>query len=285
MKKHLFAFLLVLLLLIPSMAIAGVQGRVQIKGDVVVPTGEVLNGDAVAVIGNVIVDGKVNGDIVAVMGSVNVNGEVTGDVTAVGGYIIKGENGKVYGDINEIGLGQGISGFARNLGRPRFNSRSWSYNNVFPRNFSFFNVANLLGLIALGSLLVVFFPNIVKNALANVDKMVGRKALIGFGSILLLPIAIVLTAITIIGIPLIPVIIGLFIAAGFFGYVAITIYLGRKITQRIDVKSNIFLELAIGALLLWLIKFVPFFGGLSSLVVLIIGVGLAADTRFGTKAV
>lgn len=284
MKKY-FSFLLVLLLLIPSIAIGSSEGKFQIQGDVVIPVGEVLNGDAIAIMGNVIIDGKVNGDVVAVMGSINVNGEVTGDVTAVGGHIAKGENSKIYGDTNEIGLGQGISGFARSLGKTHFNMKPWGYTYVFPRRYSsFLDFTKLLGLIALGSLLVVLFPNSTKNAITNVDKEVGRKALIGFASILLLPIVVVLTAFTIIGIPLIPIIIVLFITAGFFGYISITVYIGHKITERIDVKSNIFLDLSIGILLLWLIKFIPFIGGLASIIASIIGIGLTVDTRFGAKA-
>ena len=91
MRKNLVLFI-ILLLLIPTTVFAdGTDARVQISGDVIVQADEVIMGDAITIMGNVTVDGKVTGDVVAIFGDVIVNGEVMGDVTAVGGRIIRGK--------------------------------------------------------------------------------------------------------------------------------------------------------------------------------------------------
>lgn len=101
----------------------------------------------------------------------------------------------------------------------------------------------------------------------------------------LAPMALLMMAITIIGIPLIPLAILLLAAAGFYGYLGVSIFLGRKLNEQLHLKASIFLEYLLGAVLLWLVQLVPYIGGLSSLAVLILALGIAADTRFGTKTV
>ena len=163
MRKNLVLFI-ILLLLIPTTVFAdGTDARVQISGDVIVQADEVIMGDAITIMGNVTVDGKVTGDVVAIFGDVIVNGEVMGDVTAVGGRIIRGETSKVYGKVTEVKI-SGIADIANIIKRQGINMGQYNWN--FARNwrYSWFRTVRFLGILAVGIFFVILFPNSIKTA-------------------------------------------------------------------------------------------------------------------------
>lgn len=246
-------------------------------GDVVVPEGNHLSGDAVAILGSVTVKGRVSGDAVAIIGDVRVDGEVSGDAVAIGGRVIIKEGAKVRGRIVQIGPGMHI-----NLGDKGINMAV--HRNLLGRFFSFhFRFINLITTFALGALTVALFPNQVNLVSDNVDINIGRRVIIGLLTLILLPLLLFMTALTIIGIPLIPVIILIFAAAAFLGYIGISLFIGRKIEDTAKWNTSIFLELFLGIAVLWLVKQIPFIGFIVGFGILIVGLGVALDTRFGTK--
>jgi len=279
--RKIFILILVLLMLIPVTAFAQSKNdRVQIGGDITIDSDEVIMGDTVAIFGNITVNGKASGNVMAVFGNIRVNGEVMGDVTSVGGSIIRGETSKIYGKVTEIGV-LGIQGLINGKTRYGVNLRP----SIFSGNirYSLFKFMRFLGLLAVGILVIILFPNTIKSASDLVEKEIGRKVLIGITIFLLIPVATILMFVTLIGIPLIPIFLILVYAAGFFGYLCISIFIGRKLNEQIIKKPEVLLEFILGALILWLIQLVPFIGGLTSLTVLIISLGITAETRFGTK--
>ncbi|HHV18980.1 MAG TPA: polymer-forming cytoskeletal protein [Thermoanaerobacterales bacterium] len=285
--KKILILIVVLLLLIPAPALAqGKNDRVQIQGDITINADEVIMGDTIAILGNITVDGKVTGDVVAVLGDVRVNGEVMGDVTAVGGRIIRGETSKVYGTITEIkvsGIKDIVNGITRqgiNLG-PSIKKYNWSFSRNW--EYGWFKFIRFLGLLAMGTLVIILFPNSTKTAAGGVEKEIGRKMLIGLLIFMLTPVALLLLLITLIGIPLIPILLLLLYGAGFFGYLCISIHIGRRLNEQLKIKPEVLLEFALGALLLWLIQLVPIIGGFTSIIVLIMSLGITAETHFGTK--
>lgn len=285
--KKILVIVFALLLLIPTPAFAESKNdRIQIQGDITINSDEVVMGDATAILGDIEVDGKVTGDVVAVLGDVRVNGEVMGDVTAVGGQIIRGETSKIYGKITEVkisGVKDIVNGITRqgiNWG-PGIMMRNWHLGGNW--GYNWFKFVRFLGILAVGVLVIILFPNSTKTAAGMVENEIGRKLLIGLLIFLLTPVALLLLLITLIGIPLIPILLLLLYAAGFFGYLCISIYIGRRLNEQLKMKPEVLLEFALGALLLWLIQLVPFIGGLTSITVLIVSLGITAETRFGTK--
>lgn len=282
--KRLLAFLAILiLLLLPALALANdMSDRIQIQGDVKVMADEIVAGDAVAILGDVTVDGKVMGDVVAVMGDVTVNGEVMGDVITIGGHVIRSDTSKIYGKVTQIGVGDGIGRVISRFttyGPHSFNISFGKYR--FPSIFTF---ARFLGTVALAALCIILFPNSVKTATRDVDIQTGRKFLIGLVILLLTPVVIGLMVITLLGIPLVPVAILLLAAAAFFGYISVSVFLGQKLKDHFHIKPSIFIEYILGAVLLRLLQLVPFVGTLISLTVMLYSIGITADTRFGTKS-
>ncbi|KXG76945.1 hypothetical protein AN618_13210 [Fervidicola ferrireducens] len=253
----------------------------QIGEDVVIGAGQVLNGDAVAIMGDVVVNGRISGDAVAVMGDVIVSGIVEGDATAVGGRVIVEENGRVLGKINQVGIAGGIGEVLRNPWKYEF---YWNPKMLAPRSMVFYFL-RFLGILALGALTIALFPNNVEVAANAVDKDAVGKLIKGLVLMLLMPVVALLLVFTLIGIPLIPAVMLLAAIAGFFGYLAISVFLGRKLNVHLRINESLFAEYLLGALVLWLIQLVPFAGGIVSLAVFILSLGITADTRFGTRQV
>lgn len=140
-----------------------------------------------------------------------------------------------------------------------------------------------LGIVATAALAIILFPQGIKMSADEADKEVGKKLLMGFLCLSLLPVFTAMMIITIFCIPLIPVLFILVAAAGFYGYIGISIFLGRKLNQQFHLKPSALVEYILGALPLWLIQMMPFFGWLASLIVLILSLGITVETRFGTK--
>ncbi|HWB90044.1 MAG TPA: polymer-forming cytoskeletal protein [Acidimicrobiia bacterium] len=78
-------------------------GKIQAGDEIVVASGETIDGDLYASGGRVRVDGTVDGDLVVAAGQLTVDGEVTGDVIASAGTVDIG--GEVLGDAR-IAAGQ-----------------------------------------------------------------------------------------------------------------------------------------------------------------------------------
>ncbi|MCR4431095.1 MAG: polymer-forming cytoskeletal protein [Tepidanaerobacteraceae bacterium] len=287
--KKILVILAIFVLMLPKAAMAdGKNDRVLIQGNVLVEKNEVIMGDAVSIMGNVTVDGKVMGDVVAIMGDVTVNGEVMGDVTAVGGRVIRSDSARIYGKVTQVGVGEGLGDIIKNITKYGFHRGPGYYRGMTVFNMGIPYVArlmHLLGLMALGSLAIILFPNSIKNLADEVDREAAKRLLIGCLAILLMPLVIILMVVTIIGIPLIPLALLLVAAAGFCGYLGISIFLGRKLNEHLHLRPGVFTEYIMGALLLWLVQIVPFAGPISSLLVLMLALGIAADTRFGTRTI
>jgi hypothetical protein len=84
-------------------ALAQGQTCTRVGGDLVVAAGESCAGDAVAIGGDLVVQGTVGGNAVAVGGSVQVSGQVGGDVVSLGGSVQLLDGAQVEGDVAALG--------------------------------------------------------------------------------------------------------------------------------------------------------------------------------------
>ena len=290
-------FLLLLWMLLSSAAMAQtvteMTTRVQVGRDIVIPAETLTKGDVVAVFGDIEVLGEVHGDVVAVGGSISIHGPVKGDVISVGGTVRLANNAVIEGEVTAIGGGVDQEPSSRvmggihsvNLGalvtKPRFLSGLSLLRWRSPRA-SFGYLLYVVGLYALALLVLALAPSHVANVAEAFDTQWRRALLLGLIAILLIgPIALAV-AITIIGIPLVPVIVFAFVVAKILGYVAFVSYLGRRIAGS-DRDFHHLAELAIGVVVLALVRYVPVLGPVTSFFVNAITLGAVLDTRFGTN--
>ncbi|HHX77669.1 MAG TPA: hypothetical protein GX697_04905 [Firmicutes bacterium] len=142
---------------------------------------------------------------------------------------------------------------------------------------------NLIIHFALAALVYVLFPKNVNNIGNAVKNKTVPVLLWGFlGILLALPITLLLT-VTIIGIPLVLIGIALLFVAWIMGYAGITLLAGGKVRETFSIGEGSPLgEIALGILILGIVRLIPFLGPLSGIAVFILALGSSLSTRIGS---
>jgi hypothetical protein len=260
-------------------------------GDVRVPAGTVVHGDAIAVGGTAYVDGTVEGDAIALGGGVDVSGHVTGSVRARGGNVVLHSTAVIDGGVSaaggtvsqEPGASVGrrqatpppatvpipVPGVPGPEGSPP--APPWWLPGVLAGVLwmlaSLFWVAHLLLLamfIGTTWLLAVLLP----NAIARVGAVLERNAVMALAAgVVAWPAAavvIVLLVISVVGVPLALCIPAAVFVAAQFGLTAMALLIGQRVHPSGAVR-----EVVVGAVLLAIAFSLPGVGHL---------VGFAAGT-------
>jgi len=220
-----------------------VEGDVAAMGGSVIVNGEV-SGDVAAFGGKAVIPGKVNGSVAAFGGAVEVSGTVDndiacfggnvsllptavveGNVAVMGGQVDKADSAVVNGDIKNISLGM-LNSFIPDA------VNVVHHKTVLSRFITFLISLIWVAAIALLTLLVVlFFPRNVERIARAVELDIWKSVGIGLlVQIAILP-AIVLMAVSILGIPLIPLGVLLLVAACILGFAGFGLLVVRRAYQ------------------------------------------------------
>ncbi|HET9951578.1 MAG TPA: hypothetical protein VFS09_07280 [Candidatus Eisenbacteria bacterium] len=288
--------------------------------DITIPEGRVIEGDVVAVGGSITVLGRVKGDAVSVGGTVHVKGKgvVEGDAVSLGGGVQTSDSASVGGSDVSVG---------------KFDfdhmNRMWPLIGAMGMlGTGAWLVKVLVGLaitLFIGWISLLLLRERLEHAAGVVHERFGKSFAMGLlGWVLLVlaipvgilalvltgVIAIVILCITIIGIPvaillvvaLVLGIIGIVVGAiyaGFLGYLAGTMFLGRRILGA-RVATKPLLAIAAGVLLIAVLRFAGelisalsffafhpvgmafgFAAALLSFIVASAGLGALISSRFG----
>jgi hypothetical protein len=317
MKKIVYLLALLALTLLPLQSVYALDiqgpkdGRVVIGQDFTLKSGDTLDGDLVVIGGQATIEQNavVNGDIVIIGGSLNLNGKGSGDAVVIGGLATMGQNASLVGNVVTVGgslqraEGAMIGGnIVSNLPPPDL-----QFPNVpntqkpplppapkFEVNFGPLGTAagiffKALGLAALAMLLTVFLhPQLDRVAQAVVTQpfMAGS---IGFLTVIVAPIAVIILTVTLILIPV--ALAGTFLLglAFLFGAVAFGMEVGDRFTKAIHQTWEPVLSAGFGtfllAIVLGTVNLVPCIGWLAGVLVGLVGLGAAVITLFGTRPV
>ena len=232
---------------------------------------------AVAIGGSVTIAGHVRQDAVAVGGSVTLlpGARVEGDAVAVGGSVSVDPGATLEGD--NVGLGGALPTAAGSLARwvvggGRGLHSMLSFASRVTR-------AVLLYIIAL--LIAVAFPDVFSRIRTYLVSRPGLSALAGLAILLGFVPLCVLLAVTIIGIPLIPVAVMLLIALMLFGFAVSAGWLGGKLPfleEKTPVRT-----VALGGIILAVMSLVPWIGTSALILVAAISAGATLLSRFGRR--
>jgi uncharacterized RDD family membrane protein YckC len=231
---------------------------------------------AVAVFGNVRIDGPVDGDVVAVFGSVDLgpHAQVGGDVTAVGGAVTRDPAATVGGDVQSIGgFTSGFDRFRPWIDHCLFYGRplalvpgiGWAWTLAFI-------------FLALYVFLALLFRDAVTRCAVTVETHPGMAFVAALLSILLIPIAIVLLCITVIGIAAIPFVIFGAFCVGLFGKAVMLAWLGRRVVGRSGQLGHPAVAVIVGGLLVLVLYLIPVLGFLVYKILGLIGFGAVIYT-------
>jgi uncharacterized RDD family membrane protein YckC len=272
--------------------------RVHIMDDVVVSAGEIIRGDAVAVMGDLKVDGEVMHDAVAVMGDNTINGTVHHDVVAVMGDLTLGPKARVEGNAVCVGgeirrdPGAVVGGEVRAQGIGFHGIDFERLTNVWDKTLKVgrpLAIGAHLGWlwiitgfsVAIYALLALLFPQSIRRCGDKLMQEPGLTILAAVLSLLALPVLFILLCITIIGIPvalfLLPLAV---ILAAFFGKASIYALVGRRLTGD---RWHLALATILGTFVFVLLFLVPVVGLLLSLSVAFLGFGAVVLVLFTPK--
>lgn len=242
---------------------------VVIRGDVTVPRGETVDGVFV-VSGDVRIAGRSTGDVVVLAGDATVSGRIEGDLLVAGGqarllpraYV----SGDVrYGDKRPIVAGQAI--VRGNVGKEGWND----WGAFLPVVGIVFWLAIGVSAALLGVLLLLIAPRAADALYERSRERIGPLIAIGIAVMICLPVAAVIAAITLVGIPLALGILLALLPLGAVAYVCAAWALGRRLVK--PPRGRILAFLA-GLGILRALSLIPILGGIVDLAAVVFGLGL-----------
>lgn len=271
------ASLVLLALVAPAgAAAASAQGHeddaiVVISGDVVVPRGEVVDGVFV-ISGDVRIAGRVDGEVLLISGDLTVAGRVDGDVFVADGVTRLLPRAVVTGDLSygddrpRVAEGAAVGGTIEKEDWPDAGGGLAFLIGGFVIWLAVGISAALLGL-----LLLLIAPRAADAIYDRARERIGPLIAIGIAIGIVLPVLIVLAAVTLVGLPLA---IGLGLALlpiGAVAYVASAWALGRVVVKP---PRSRYLSFLAGLAILRLLALIPVLGFLVGLAAVVFGLGL-----------
>ncbi|MBC8479110.1 MAG: polymer-forming cytoskeletal protein [FCB group bacterium] len=247
---------------------------VRLGSDIIIEEGQTVK-TAVSIGGDVTVLGTVRDEAVSVGGNIHVGPKavIGGDLVSVGGTLEIEDGAELRGDIVEVG-GPFFPSFLFGLGNTGNILSLWLQFRIYTH----------LGFLIISLILLALFIKPLEKIADRVEETALRAAIWGVvGIILVVPLALMLV-VSLIGIILVPLEIFLVICASAFGYIAVSIILGRKIARGMNKPDmTLFMQGLIGLVLLFLLALIPFVGWLILKLVLVIGFGAVLVTVYESR--
>ena len=264
------------LLLRPAAAVATEGGNiVKIGSDVTIEAGQKVS-NVVAIGGQITVSGAVDNNVVAVGGSVVLTktAVVGGSVVSLGGIIVSARDSQIIGTMTEINSSNLFETLTTALSAEW---EGWSWI------FAVISLSIFLVILVLALLIVALLPKPVRTVAEAIGENTFKVALTGLlGLVLITPLALLLT-VSVVGIALIPLEVIVVVCSVLLGFIAVGQLIGKKVLKLFHRPNPSMLrETFWGLIILWLIGWIPYIGWMVKAVAIVIGLGAALITRFGT---
>jgi hypothetical protein len=233
-------------------------------------------------------------DLVVIDGDAAVYGRVENSVVVIGGKLTLGPVSYIGGEIVTIGStvdkapSAVVAGKMTNVDVPSCIPFGMSLKNFFKGGWvvvwATISLMVLLGFLGLSVLIAALIPEHIGNVVGVLERSFASMFLWGILWAFISGLALVLLAITIIGIILIPLAIILITLAWIIGYIASAILIGKSVLAYFKRTAPVFVDAVLGVALLFLATLLPIIGPLViKPIFLFAGFGAVLTTRFGTK--
>lgn len=236
-------------------------------------------GEGIVAGGDISLEGDVKRSA-TLYGEVNVSGTVGRDLTLAGGRLgslVLTNTARVGGNLTarvhqlkdvHIADGASISG-KRDIQLRVKKSR-------FTLRFFLHQVVWLAAAMLVGWLGLVLFPDFLQACTQAVSS--GWRSLgLGLGVLAGIPVVVIVVAITLVGIPISLMLLAVYLAAIYLAKLWVGAFLGRILLKPAGAtKRDWLLGLLVGLLILTIVGFIPYFGGLVRLIVVCLGLGAFA---------
>jgi hypothetical protein len=205
-----------------------VDGDVAVFGGNLDITGTV-DGDAAVMGGNINNRGTITGDLFVVGGTVRLDSGsvVQGDISMVGGTVDRDENAEVLGEITSVEIDV-LHKIMPRIGKAFRFPKFLPGAHIFPRIFF---IAAIIVMYLVNLLIFLIFPGTIEKIVEKLQLNVWASVGLGVGLEVLYVPLIVLFAVSVIGIPLIPVFVLAVFLSALFGFSALSLIIGDKVTN------------------------------------------------------
>jgi hypothetical protein len=236
-------------------------------------------GDGVVVAaGDVSLEGAVNRGVTIYAGNTDVSGSIGRELSVSGDSLTLTNTARVGGSLSasvrelknvHIADGATIVGTRDIQVRAR--------QNRFTRpKFYFFQAVWLAAAMLVGWSGLVLFPGFFQGS-AHAVRSGWRSLGLGFAVLATVPVAVIVTAITLVGLPISLMLLAMYLVAIYLAKVWVGAFLGQMLLKPAGAtKSDWLLGLLVGLLILTIIGFVPYLGGLLRFGVVCLGLGAFA---------
>ncbi|MEZ2277491.1 MAG: hypothetical protein ACBR12_11315 [Microcoleus sp.] len=248
---------------------------IRFGGSVTVPENQVVE-NAIAFGGSVTVSSKAKvldtaiafgGDVIMKQGA-----RVEGDAYSFGGKIIQEPGAIVGGERATFSDRHGMM-YGSDRGRSSFFVH-YFFSAIFRACSAV--VAAILGLIILHT-----SPQFLPSLATKLRQHPGLTALWGIGAIVSFVFAGVFLALTLIGIPLIPILSMTAVMTALVGSLGVALFVGQRVVSKGD--RSLQQQFLIGLAILTVLTLIPFFGGLVVCLVNLFGLGALLLWQFGRE--
>jgi hypothetical protein len=248
---------------------------IRFGGSITVPENQVIE-NAIAFGGSVTVspNAKVMDTAIAFGGDLILKkgAQVKGDAYSFGGKIIQEPGAIVIGEKATFSDRHGMM-YGSDRGQSSFFTQ-YFFSAIF--RISAAIVATILGLIILQT-----SPQFLPNLATKLRQHSSLTALWGIGAIVSFIFATVFLAITLIGIPLIPLLSLTTVIAALVGSLGVALFVGQWVTRKRDRSSQ--QQFLVGLAILTVLTLIPFFGGLAVFLINLFGLGVILLRQFGAE--
>ncbi|HJP60968.1 MAG TPA: hypothetical protein VJ865_13255 [Gemmatimonadaceae bacterium] len=247
-------------------------------GDVSIDSLSVIGQNAYLIGGSIHVRGAVRGGLLATGGDVELNGPIGQDVEVASGTLTVGPRAQIAGSLRYRVKGKvNIDPAAKITGKVTVLPVSKG-----PGPFSLLWIA---GVLLMGVVVILLVPRFIAEAAVTIDARPLRAVLTGLIVAFLWLIAIIVAAITVVGLPLALLAAGVWLVVVAISGVPVAVWLGGRIMHARTVlgRQGPLVNFFIGALIFLVIGVIPVIGNLIQFIAGCIGFGAVLMTAWAAR--
>ncbi|MBD3164188.1 hypothetical protein GF323_03245 [Candidatus Woesearchaeota archaeon] len=251
---------------------SAVNDLVVMGGDIKIREGTVVNGDAAVTGGSINIKGSYNRNLKVAAGMIDLDAVVAGNVELEAGSIRISRDTQINGNLTytldrELDIPEGqVKGSVKRLEPER---KAYNYASSI-----FFKFAAFIGLLFIGLVWIAIMPHFFENTEKALSQKYWKSTLWGLIFLVVVPAALILIMLTIVGIPI--------AVLGFILY-GLSVYLSRVVFARWLggrlYKRGRFLKFIIGLVLLSILVWIPFIGWLLHIFAVMAGIGAVTQIK------
>lgn len=253
-----------------------------------------VDGNARLAGGRVTIDGPVKGALLAAGTRVTLNSDVLGDAILTGETIEFGPDARIGGTLTysapeRVDIPESVLPADRIVFKPYQRSEmmktahdtwsDWEYP-VRPTFLSIFTgfLVTVGFFVLIGALFLTFAPNQVRHLRHKISARPGMALLSGVIGMSVLCGLVPVIAMTVVGIPLVPMVLLIAIAAWILGYILGAYVLAMRALQGLGGNQDPeiwtrLMALVIGVLAMAILNFIPFLGWMANFALVLVGIG------------